>query len=408
MTTIVTALKSLKWLLLAASIGIACGSASVLFLYGLELATAARLNNSWLLWLLPLSGALMSWIYLRTGKQSIKGNNLIIEQIYEIKEGVPRRMAPLVLFGTWLTHLFGGSAGREGTAVQMGGSIADGVASALRLNDSNRRILLLCGISGGFGSIFGTPIAGAVFSLEVILFSRLSYKALLPVLITSYIGHWTALLLGAQHAVYSVGTIPAYTWTAVGKTALAAVAFGIAAWLFASLTRQIKRALTSLFKHPALRSFFGGLIIIGLTFLAGTHNYLGLGLPLLDQAFIGEAEGSAFAWKTLFTAITLGAGFQGGEVTPLFVIGATLGNTLAGLLQLAAPFLAAIGLAAVFSSAANTPLAGVVMGVELFGLNAAGYLLIGCSIAYLFSGHTGIYSSQRRGIMKTKLYRMNR
>jgi len=394
-----------KRCLLGAVIGIVCGSASALFLFGLEFVTDAQSSNGWLLWFLPFGGALISFIYLKAGRGADRGNNLIIEQIYERKGTIPLRMAPLVLIGTWTTHLFGGSAGREGTAVQMGGSLSEWVGERLKLDHGTRQILLICGISGGFGSIFGTPLAGALFSLELLVFTSLSFRAALPSLIASYVGHYTALTWGVTHAHYKIGLLPMLQLGTIGKVAAAAIAFGLAARVFTMIVRRLKALLSRLLPHPALRSFAGGWIIIALVAITDTREYLGLGLPLLEQSFSEAAAPSAFALKGLFTAVTLSAGFQGGEVTPLFVIGASLGSALSKLLLLTAPFLAAIGMAAVFSSAANTPLAGVVMGIELFGIEAAPYLLAGCGIAYLFSGHSGIYSSQRKGKIKSFIYR---
>jgi H+/Cl- antiporter ClcA len=385
---------SLKWLLIAGLAGAAAGSASALFLAGLDWVTSTREANPWLLWLLPAGGALVSFLYWKTGKEAGRGNNLIIEQIYGGSGAIPLRMAPLVLFGTLTTHLFGGSAGREGTAVQMGGSLSEGIGKLLKLGTSDRKIILMCGISSGFGSVFGTPLASTIFGLEVLAIGLISYEALLPCFIASYVGHLVTTAWGVGHIYYEMGPVPSPDALIVVKIIGCSILFGLAALLFTRLTKQLKLLFGRWFKNPVLRSVVGGFIIIMLVYAFGTRDYLGLGIPLIQQSFQEAVSPLAFLIKTLFTSITLGTGFQGGEVTPLFVIGSTLGSALAGLLGVSVPFLAAIGFVSVFSGAAKTPLACFIMGIELFGSEGAVYLFIGCMIGFLFSGRTGIYEAQ--------------
>lgn len=394
----------IKWVVLGGIVGGLSGTASAFFLKSLDFVTEVRLAHGWLLFLLPLGGALVSFLYMRFGLNSSKGNNLILEQIGEGKETVPLRMAPLVLFGTLVTHLFGGSAGREGTAVQMGGSLAEGFGRLIRINPLDRKILLMCGISGGFGSIFGTPLAGTIFGLEVIAIGMISHKALLPCFAASFTGDIVASRVWKVHHIhYQVDAFPAIDALVLLKVVIASVIFGLAGMLFSELTHYLKRTFTSLFKNPLLKSAIGGLIIIALVYIAGSRDYLGLGIPLISASFESDVSPFAFLWKLLFTSITLGAGFQGGEVTPLFAIGATLGNSLAGILQLYGPFLASLGFIAVFSGATNTPIACFIMGIELFGSGGAVYMFIACMISFLFSGHTGIYTSQLIGVSKNPL-----
>ncbi|MCM3628653.1 voltage-gated chloride channel family protein [Paenibacillus glycanilyticus] len=389
--------SSLIRLGLAVIAGICTGSASALFLTSLEWATETSITHAWLLWLLPVGGALVSWLYLKYGKDAAKGNNLLLDRIYGGEAAVPLRMAPLVLFGTIVTHLFGGSAGREGTAVQMGGSLAEQISKQFKLSSAERKILLLCGISSGFGSVFGTPAAGAMFALEVAALGAISLESILPVILASYAGHYTTLAWGVHHLHYSMGTVPPPSFMLLLKLALAAVLFGLAALLFVTLTHRLKAWFTKRLPNPMVKSFVGGLIIIALVYIAGSRDYLGLGLPLLQHSFQEAAAPLDFLWKTVFTSLTLGTGFQGGEVTPLFVIGSTLGSALAKLLAVSVPLLAGIGLVSIFSGATNTPLASYILGIELFGLHGYGwlYMLIGCAIAYLCSGAPGIYSAQR-------------
>ncbi len=385
----------LKWLLLAGTVGILSGSASALFLTSLDWVTETQIQHPWLLWLLPAGGALVSFLYLKIGKESGRGNNLIIEQIHSGNGAVPLRMAPLVLFGTLTTHLFGGSAGREGTAVQMGGSLSEWVGKLIKLQPIDRKIILMCGISSGFGAVFGTPLAGTIFGLEVLAIGVISYEALLPCFIASYVGHLITTAWGVKHIHYSIGVVPALEWLLLAKIVAASVLFGLAALLFTQLTRWLKLLFSKRIANPVLKSVIGGFIIIALVYAIGTRDYLGLGIPLIQQSFQEAVSPLVFLLKTLFTAITLGTGFQGGEVTPLFVIGSTLGSALAGLLAVPIPLLAAIGFVSVFSGAAKTPIACFIMGIELFGSEGAVYLFIGCVIAFLCSGRIGIYEAQK-------------
>lgn len=397
----------MKWIVLGSVVGLLSGTASAFFLKSLDYVTNVRLQHGWLLFLLPAGGAFVSYLYMRYGKNSSKGNNLILEQIQEGNETIPLRMAPLVLFGTLVTHLFGGSAGREGTAVQMGGSLAEWFGRMIRISPLDRKILLMCGISGGFGSIFGTPLAGTLFGLEVIAIGLISHKALLPCFTASFVGDLvTTRMWGVQHTHYQVDVFPALDVIILVKVIAASIVFGVVSMLFSELTHFLKRTFTSILKNPMLKSAVGGLIIIALVYIAGSRDYLGLGIPLISSSFQSDMPPFAFLWKLIFTALTLGTGYQGGEVTPLFAIGATLGNSLAGVLQLYAPFLASLGFIAVFCGASNTPIACFIMGVELFGSEGAVYMFIACVVSYLFSGHTGIYSSQQIGVSKSPLIKV--
>ncbi|RCX23629.1 H+/Cl- antiporter ClcA [Fontibacillus phaseoli] len=392
----------LKWILLGSGVGILAGTASAFFLRSLDIASNLRLDHPWLLFFLPAGGALVSYLYLKFGKNSAKGNNLILEQIHDGHETIPLRMAPLVLFGTIVTHLFGGSAGREGTAVQMGGSLAEWFGKMLRVGPVDRKILLICGISGGFGSIFGTPLAGTVFGLEVLAIGLISHEAIIPAFIAAFVGNLvTSTFWGVSHIHYSMGVIPELDWLVVLKVVLASILFGLTSRAFSELTHALKKGYARLFKNPVIKSAVGGLVIIGLVYVVGSRDYLGLGIPLIQSSFSELVSPLSFLFKLVFTSLTLGAGFQGGEVTPLFVIGSTLGNALSGFLHLYAPFLAGLGFIAVFCGATNTPIACFLMGIELFGSEGAIYLFIACIVSYLFSGHTGIYTSQQIGISKS-------
>lgn len=399
----------IKWIWMGSVIGILSGSASAVFLHSLDYVTGQRIEQPWLLFLLPIGGALVNYIYMKYGDNAGKGNNLILESIQHGKVTVPLRMTPFVLLGSLVTHLLGGSAGREGTAVQMGGSLAEWFGKLIRIDARDRRILLLCGISGGFSSIFGTPFAGTVFAIEIAVLGMLAFGAIIPCFIASIVGNFVATSIWkVGHTHYSAGVIPDFSMLLLLKIALAAMLFGLTALLFSELTHALKRGFSRLFANPMIKGAVGGLVVIALVYIAGTRDYLGLGIPLAVDSFEGEVSPFAFLWKLIFTSFTLGAGFQGGEVTPLFVMGATLGHTLAHVLAVSAPFLAALGFISVFSGAANTPIACFIMGMEIFGTEGAVYMLIACFVSHLFSGYSGIYTSQQVGLTKRLVFRVPR
>ncbi len=404
----------LRWTLLVVPVGILGGSASALFLWSLDRVTELRWQHGWLLFLLPLAGVAVGWVYHVVGRSAAGGNNLIIEQIHEPGGGVPTRMAPLILAGTLITHLFGGSAGREGTAIQMAGSLASAYGRLCRFSADNTRVLLMAGVAAGFGSVFGTPLTGAIFAMEVLVIGRMRYDALLPVLVASVVGDVTCTAWGIGHAHYHIALDPAgaarfhLDAALVGKVILAAVAFGWVARLFSELTHALQTAYERFIPLPWLRPAAGGVLVIGLVYLVGTRDYLGLSVTSPDAngislatAFVpGGVTPWSWWWKVLFTAVTVAAGFKGGEVTPLFFIGAALGHTLGVLLGAPVDLFAGIGFIAVFAGATNTPLACTVMGIELFGAHYTVYFALACFIAYYCSGHSGIYLSQRVGVSK--------
>lgn len=385
-----------RWLLLGAVVGVICGAASAAFLALLDRATALRCEHEALVYALPLAGLVLGALYERLGAPIRAGNNLVIDTVHDGGPELPLRMAPMVLLGTVLTHLFGGSAGREGTAVQMGASLTDFVSHRLRLDAALRRQLLAAGIAAGFGSVFGTPIAGAVFGLELIVLGRIEYDALAPALFASLIGDWTTRALGIEHTAYPwVPEVP-LTPLLAGEWILFALAVAVVTTAFIELTHFIKRHGERLLPRLPLRMALGGASIVLLWKLVGSSDYLGLGVPTILRAFEDpNLPSSMFAWKLLFTAITLGAGFLGGEVTPLFFVGATLGSVLARALGIPIVLGAGVGLAAVFATASNTPLALSIMAVELLGGAIVPHVVLVSVLAYLLSGHRSIYPAQR-------------
>ncbi len=386
----------IRWALLGGLVGVLAGVASTIFLVSLSWATQTRLAQPYLLFGLPLVGLLIGWVYQRFGGAAARGTNLVIEEVNLNRARIPLRMTPLVLLGTILTHLFGGSVGREGTAVQMGASLADTLRRLFGLRGENRRLLIMAGISGGFGSVFGTPLAGFVFGMEVQRVGRIRYDGVVPCLAAACIGDLTARALGVTHTHHApLPAVPIDLFLLI-KVLVAGIAFGLTSLLFVELLHAVKHVLSKFIKATPLRLAVGGVAIIALTFLVGSQDYLGLSEGLIARSLAGDSVPTfAFLLKLLFTAVTLGSGFVGGEVTPLFVMGATLGHALGGALNVDPTWLAGIGFAAVFAGASNTPLACALMGVELFGSGSALYMALACVAAYLASGHRGIYSAQR-------------
>jgi H+/Cl- antiporter ClcA len=407
----------LRWTLLVIPVSILTGSLVALFLWLLDIATRFRYTYPWLLFFLPLAGIFIYFLYKYAGRNSEAGNNLIMDEIHEPGGGVPVRMAPLVLVTTIITHLFGGSAGREGTAVQIGGSVAQLIAKKLKLTGEDVKILLMTGIAAGFGAVFGTPVTGAIFALEVLALGSISYNALLPCFMASVFSDIVCSGWGIKHTVYHIDIMPNlpvqsyffhFNFHLLAIVILAGIFFGSASLFFAELSHSIKEFCDRIIKIKWLVPTIGGGIIIGLAYLLGTTDYLGLGVSNPDKNAVsilscfhqGGATSFSWLWKILFTAITLSTGFKGGEVTPLFFIGAAMGNSIAMLTGAPVDLMAGLGFVAVFAGATNTPIACTMMGVELFGGQNALYFAVACFTAYYFSGHSGIYQSQR--IAQTK------
>jgi H+/Cl- antiporter ClcA len=399
----------LKWIAICIIAGMLIGSACALFLSSLDFVTNWRASHTWIIYSLPIVGFVIGAMYYYFGGAVQKGNNLLLEQHNNPAAKIPFKLAPFVYIGTLLTHLAGGSAGREGTAVQMGGAIADQFTGIFKLNDIQRKTILIVGISAGFSAVFGTPIAGAIFALEIMLFKNIRAADILPSFAAAYIAHYTCLAWGVQHTIYTLPTIAHFNMHSLVPTFLAGLIFGTTA-LFFSAANSFWSKLFVKIKYEPLRPFIGGIILVIVILLMGTtksidpSKFLGLGIPAITDSFLTPAGRYDFLIKLLLTTFTLSVGFKGGEVTPLFFIGATLGNILIIFIPLPMALLAAMGFVSVFAGATHCAVASIALGFEMFGMSAGIYIGLASVVAYFSSGSKGIYSAQLKEGVKYQFY----
>lgn len=389
----------LKVISLSLCCAVVMGIISFVFLKMLGLSSVFREFFPYCIWFLPLSGMLTAFVYKRYGGESSKGNNLIIQSANEGVK-VPKRLAFLTFIFTLLTHFSGGSAGREGTAVQIGGTLTSNVADKLGFKSDDRKIIILSGLSAAFGSVFGTPLAGAFFGMEVCCIGQLSVSAVIPCFLSSYLANAVTLLLGATHEVHKISAIPSLDIKSVLVFISASILFGLIGKLFALGVKYLKLLYAKIFKNTVLSALIGSVIVVLLIVLLNLNEYEGLSTWQQTTAFEGNANWYDMPVKFILTALTLGAGFQGGEVTPLFDIGASFGGWYANMFGIEPSFLAAIGLICVFGSAANTPITTIMLGIELFGAEAVPYFVFASLISFIASGKSGIYSAQKRKLSK--------
>ncbi len=388
-------------LVLGVVVGVIGGGVAYVFLRTLNWANTSRIDHGNLIYFLPLAGLVIGLMYHHFGERVANGSNLVLEEIHEPGAGVPRRMAPMVFLSTAISHLFGASTGREGAGIQITASIADTIARPFSPSPETRKLLLITAISAAFGGLFGVPIGGMVFALEVQENGRIRYEAMLPALLAGLVGFQIVESLSIKHLI--TGTLVpvdlslALSWKLVVLSAVSS----ILALAFIQLTHSVHRVAHSLIKWQPLRPVVGGCIVLLLVFVSGTREYLGLSTHLAEGAFagaVGIAVG-AFAWKLVFTSVSLGTGFIGGEMVPLFIIGALAGAQTGRLLHASIPLFAAIGMMATFAAASNTPIACIVIGIELFGIGAILPLAIACVLSYAISGRRGIYHSQKHALL---------
>lgn len=384
-------LTLLKWLVVAAVTGVICGAVGTLFHVGVEEATAFRGAHPWLLWLLPVAGLAIVAIYKWAHTEGM-GTNGVIDAVH-LGQRLPLALTPAIFFSTILTHLCGGSSGREGAALQMGGSIGLWLGGAFRMDDKDRRIAVLCGMSAFFSALFGTPLTATFFALEVISVGVFYYAAFVPCITSSLVAYGISVFAGVPPTHFTVSA-PELSLELVCRVAVLAVLCAVVSILLCEVLHRTEHLLKHRFPNPWIRVVVGGAAIILLTYVVGTGDYNGAGMEVIQRAVSGEARPEAFLLKMAFTAITIGAGFKGGEVVPTFFVGATFGCVAGGLLGIPPGFAAAIGLVAVFCGAVNCPVASITLSTELFGADGLLYFAVACGIGYMLSGYRGLYSSQ--------------
>ena len=381
----------LKWIVVGGLVGGVGGVVGALFHLGVNYATSVRLAHPWVLYLLPLGGLVIAGLY-RLCKLEGKGTNAVIESVH-FGSDVPVLLVPLIFVSTVITHLCGGSAGREGAALQIGGGIGYRTGRLLHLGEKDLPLATLCGMSGVFSALFGTPLTATVFALEVISVGVLYYAGLVPCITAAMTGYLISLLLGVPPTRFTVVMPALDAWTMLLVLVLA-ILCALVSILFCRGLHITEHLAARLVKNSYLRAAAGGVVIIALTLLLGTTDYNGAGMDVIQRALNGQANGWAWLLKLLFTAITIGCGFKGGEVVPSFFVGAAFGCWMGTLLGLPPAFAAAIGLVAVFCGAVNCPIASVVLSVEMFGAEGMLYFAMACAISYVLSGYCGLYSSQ--------------
>lgn len=387
-------LSFVKWIIIAAVVGAFVGIVGVFFHICVEKATEIRVEMPWLIWLLPIGGSAVVFLYKKTGMEKDRGTNLVLDAVRS-NEPLNIKTAPLIFVSTVITHLFGGSSGREGAALQIGGSIASYVGTHIKLDEKDQRIITMCGMAAGFSALFGTPVAAVVFAMEVVSVGVMYYSAIVPCIIASAVGAYIASLFDIAPTSFSViGSIPTIELLTIFKVIVLAVLCAAVSMLFC-LTLKKTHKLYDKIPNKTVAAIVGGLAVAILTFIIGTTDYNGAGMDVIGRAVAGEAEYEAFILKIIFTALTLGAGFKGGEIVPTLFVGATFGNVAGKLLGLGGSFGAGLGMAALFCGVTNCPLTSLILSIELFGTEGLIYYAVACAVSYKLSGYYGLYSAQK-------------
>lgn len=383
----------LQWCVYAVVVGVVCGTIAAAFGMVIDAATAARQKYDWLVWLMPAAGLAIVGMYHLSGITKPLGTNRVLLAVKE-EEGVAIRMAPLIYISSMLTHLTGGSSGREGAALQIGGSVANFIGRQFKLSHLDLRTITMCGMAAGFSGLFGTPLAAGIFAMEI-ADGTLHYAVLLPCMLSSIVARVTAEKFGIQAAAFTVTGYPDLTLHSVLAVLVFGVMCALLSILFVEVLHCIDWTYARYLKNPYLRIAVAGLIVAAGTTLLGTRDYNGAGTEVIVRALAGEARPEAFLLKILFTALTLEAGFKGGEIVPTFFIGATFGCTFAPLIGLDPSFAAALGMTALFCGVTNCPIASMLLSFELFGGQGLVLFALCCSMSYMLSGHFSLYTAQR-------------
>ncbi len=397
---LVYATAFLRWVIFGCVMGFLMGVVGVTFHYGIEKVTELREAYSWLIWLLPVGGLVIALLYHFFLGDDM-GTNFVLVAVRDNKR-LRLRKAPLIFISTIITHLVGGSSGREGAALQLGGSIASFIGHKIKLDCQSLRILVVCGMSAAFSAVFGTPLASTVFAMEVVHVGVIHYSAIVPAMLSSLMGYEVAGWFGWEHASYAVTGIPELSMLSILQVTVMGILFAVLAIVFYEGIHTASRLYKKYLPNIMLRTSIGGVIVLLLTLLVGTYDYNGAGMNVITAAIGGFARPEAFALKILFTALTIGAGFKGGEIVPAFFTGATFGCVVGPLLGLAPSFSAALGMTALFCGITNCPITSLLLSFELFGGAGMPLFALCCAVSYMLSGHGGLYSEQQMVFSKLK------
>lgn len=398
---------SIKWVIFALLTGLVVGSIATAFHFSITIATMVRERNTWILFLLPIGGLIIVRCYRMVKDEKELSTNSVLSAIHS-NEKLPLKMAPLIFVSTVITHLFGGSAGREGAALQLGGSIGNGLGALFHFDDNDKHIMIMCGMSAAFAALFGTPMAAAIFSMEVISVGIMQYSALVPCVIASLSAFSVAQAFGVGQELFLIEWVPNFTIFSATKITILAVLCAVLSIAFCIMLHQTEHLYKKLFKNPYLRIVIGGGLIIGLTLLVGDQTYNGTGMHVIEEAMEGHVVPYAFLLKMLFTALTIGAGYKGGEIVPSFFIGATFGCFFGNILGFAPDLCAAVGMTSLFCGVTNCPITSLLISFELFGYEGMPYYLLAVAFSYMLSGYYGLYSSQRIMYSKYRTKYINR
>ena len=392
---------TIKWLVLGIVVGLIVGAVGAAFFHGIRIATGFRKDNPFIIYLLPFAGLLIVFLYRMSKEYEDTGTNLVITTI-SAGDHLPVRKIPLIFIATILTHLCGGSAGRESAALQLGGSIGHNFGNLIRLNEDDCKIITMCGMSAAFAALFGTPMAAAFLAMEIEAIGVMYYAALIPCVLAALTASHVAAYLGTVPDVFTVNIVPEFTIINAIKGATLAVLCALISILFCIVMKKSGELYKRFFKNPYLRIFAGGCFVVILTLLVGNNDYNGAGMDVIELATKGESPYFAFALKMLFTAVTMGAGYKGGEIIPALFIGATFGSLYAQLFGFNAALCSAIGMGALFCGITNCPISSLLLCFEMFGYNGMPYYLLSIALSYTFSGYYGVYGSQK--IMYSKFH----
>lgn len=398
---------SCKWVIFSILVGLIVGLCGTAFCYGLIEATNIRLTHPWLIFLLPFGGLTIVGLYQLLHDEKDTGTNLVISAIHS-GDRLPFRMAPLIFVSTIITHLLGGSAGREGAALQMGGSLGNSIGRLLRFDDKDRNVMIMCGMSAAFSALFGTPMAAAIFSMEMISVGVMYYNALVPCVISSLVAHGVANHFGVTNEFFLIESIPAFELKTAMEISILAVLCALVSILFCIAMHGAEKLYKKLFKNPYLRAFMGGVFVIIATLLAGSQTYSGTGMNIIEQCINGTVKPETFLLKIVFTALTLSAGYKGGEIVPSFCTGAAFGCLFGNLFGFSPMLCTAVGMTSVFCGVTNCPISSLLISFELFGYDGMPYFLLAISFSYMLSGYFGLYRSQRIVYSKYKNQYINK